>query len=348
MAKLLFISDIHLDDNPQHEYRWSCLEDLAHRTKSTDIDVIIIAGDITNAKDGHRAAFLNRVVASLMRVVEVGKPVYVLVGNHDYTDKNTPFFQFLRFVPGVTYMDTPQEIHLPGGYVALALPHGTSWAKDAAWRQQFPLSNSYSFILAHDTFCGATVNGDGKVLDKGPSPTLLDEEVTFGAPVISGDIHQAQVLGNIVYIGSPHPVSFGESRGRYLTYDTETRKFKAIKRGGPQRLVLNYGLSDDGTLDRDIREEQLIEGDHVQVRVSTSQAGLVHYLDTRIQLQKHFQDKGIQVFAFEAKVVGFHSHLAVEAPGETALTDMEVFNRFCDVNEIAGVVRKLGTSYVNV
>jgi UDP-2,3-diacylglucosamine pyrophosphatase LpxH len=348
MSKALLFSDIHLTDNTAHEYRWACMAEAAKWAASPQISMVIIGGDILDAKDRHSSALVNRTMDCLHAIAAAGKPVLILVGNHDYVDLAAPFFRFLRYLPNVIYVDKPQVVEAPGGYRILAVPHGWSWDEYTPWRLELPLYGGYDFILAHQTFCGATVNGDGKVLDKGPSPSLVDAEFTGGAPVVSGDIHQEQVLGNIVYIGSPHPVSFGETTARFLTYNFETKKFSSIRRATVQRLVLHFVLRDDGTVIEDPKFTTLCEGDHVQIHVSTTQAGLLHYPAFRNVMQNRCEQAGVVVFKLQAEVSDLYSHVSVEAVGAPVKTDREIFAAFCEVNEVPLPLMEVGVSYVSV
>lgn len=348
MPKAIFISDIHLTEQDVHEYRWPCLKELAQWAADPQICMVVIGGDITDAKDYHSSALVNRIMEALYEIAAAGKPILILVGNHDYVDATTPFFRFLRHIPGVIYVDKPMVVTAPGGYRILAVPHGSPWDDYAPWRSEFPLSGGYEFILAHQTFCGATVDGAGKVLDKGPCPSLIDAELTAGAPVVSGDIHQAQVLGNLIYIGSPHPVSFGETGGRFLTYDFETKKFKGIKRGTIQRAVLSFALSDSGELLEDPKFDTLKHGDHVHIHVSTSQAGLLHYPEVRNALQKKCESRGIVVFKLQPDIKDLCTNVERVEVGAPRRTDLEVFQEFCELNETPLDIVEMGSSYVSL
>src|SRR5260221_13512060 len=99
-------ANLHLDDKPQHSYRWGVFDWLAKQKAGG----FLILGDLTDEKDKHSATLVNRMVAGIEKLRDQGD-VYILMGNHDYIDPKYPFFDFLNHMEGVTYLREPSRIH---------------------------------------------------------------------------------------------------------------------------------------------------------------------------------------------------------------------------------------------
>ncbi|MDX1471492.1 MAG: metallophosphoesterase [Flavobacteriaceae bacterium] len=181
--------------------------------EKNDLDFIVILGDTLHCHntvdvEAHNTAC--RLIEELSKITEV----YLLIGNHDYinnqqflTDKH--IFGPLKKWKNVYVIDEPlyKEYndlsfvfcpYVPAGRFTEALDKlitkGNMW--DLA-----------DYIFAHQEFRGCemgaivSVNGDD-----------WDENYP---PVISGHIHDAQVVGkNVFYPGSPYQHSFGSSPGK--------------------------------------------------------------------------------------------------------------------------------------
>jgi len=202
---MIVTTDLHLTDRERDEYRWDFLRWLTAKTSKSSEDTWIL-GDLTDAKDGHSSVLVNRIVRALVGLAACGGQVYVLKGNHDYTDEAEPFFGFVDKIPGVHFVTEPQWIETDVGLV-LALPHTRQpvpvWDPILEERESDP-----DLILCHQTFNGANAGGGFK-LQAGISSTYF-KEWKLECPVLSGDIHVPQTLGGIEYVGTPYPVAFGD------------------------------------------------------------------------------------------------------------------------------------------
>ena len=100
---ILLIGDTHLTDKPRDAYRFGIFEWIAKQQAKYKPEATFIMGDLCDAKDRHSAALVNRLVDELGTLNEV----YILMGNHDYIDHNTPFFKFLSKLEGVHFVTKP-------------------------------------------------------------------------------------------------------------------------------------------------------------------------------------------------------------------------------------------------
>lgn len=160
---------------------------------------LVIAGDITDAKDYHSATLVNKVVDSIMMLKARVPEIYILMGNHDFFKGGHPYFQFLNHIPGLHYISKPFEACLDDGPGAIFLPYTKTPMAD--WKgMDF---SHFDYLFMHQTAPGS-VASNGQKMDGEELPSLK------GPKVYSGDIHVPQVIGNIEYIGSPYHVHFGD------------------------------------------------------------------------------------------------------------------------------------------
>lgn len=250
--RILITSDIHLTARPQDEYRWDIFRWLQVRAANHDATEIAILGDLTDQKDCHPSALVNRIFDEVSALSTVA-PVTILKGNHDYgADDQTPFFRFLDALPGVSYVSEPQ-VDDDG---VTWLPHTRRWR--SAWASLWDHFKVAPVIFAHQTFEGATAS-NGFAME-GISPGTFSTKKCKGK-VISGDIHVPQRLGNIYYCGSPHPVAFGDSfEPRALLWSDG--KLTTIRRTTIKKAVVRIKEPEA------LRQHELSEGDMVKIIVT--------------------------------------------------------------------------------
>lgn len=265
MGVRIIISDLHLTDSPDDEYRWGLFPWLIDKIGNMGAGVkdLFILGDLTDKKDRHAAKLVNRVVNNIVDLYQKSglHGVTILRGNHDGLD-DVAYFEFLRRFPFVEYVTKPTE-KKAGFAKILMLPHTKSPDKDWAL---FDL-NTYKHIYMHHTFAGAktesgyTMEGE----DNGGFIKNVD------ARIISGDIHVPQSLGRIEYVGAPYPIRFGDSfKGRVLLegdsltkewYYPTIKKVKRVIRGMKGLKVLGLGLrtGDQAKFEMELPREEIHE-----------------------------------------------------------------------------------------
>jgi predicted phosphodiesterase len=231
--KILFTSDLHLTDRYADEYRWKVFHKLRQVAREEGATVIAILGDITDAKGGHSSALVNRMCAEIDSLSQDFE-VYILKGNHDYTEEHLPFFGFLDLLPNVRFLSSPELIDV-GGTSVLAIPHAHSGpatrfgeaGTDQGSRNTLVgrvvtgmvREGGFDMIWIHNTVRGS-VYSNGKVMENHgvdltppsrPSPRRHSGLYEGAAvPIIAGDVHVPQKVGPVTYLGAPHPVCFGD------------------------------------------------------------------------------------------------------------------------------------------
>jgi DNA repair exonuclease SbcCD nuclease subunit len=171
---------------------------------------VVILGDTLHKHEiADNAPFVS-VYYFLERITKTA-PVYILIGNHDYINAN----QFLSdrhfFLPYkkwkyVTVVDKPILLEYENFSFAMCpyVPPGRFKEALDQLLKEGSMWDMVDCIFAHQEFKGCSYGGIKS--EKG------DEWDENFPPVISGHIHDAEVIGsNIFYTGTPRQHSFGES-----------------------------------------------------------------------------------------------------------------------------------------
>lgn len=253
---VLVTADLHLGDNPRDQYRHDWMAKLPAVAKANKVEAILILGDLTEEKDRHGAWLVNKIVDHIAALAKVA-PVIVLRGNHDYVDVSSPFYAFLERVEGVAWVNAPMDSqNLPLLLKtrlarSLFLPHTSNYKRD--WEGlRF---KDYDWIFPHQTFTGANV-GFGRKLD-GIDPAIFGTR----AYVVSGDIHVPQKMDNVIYVGAPYTVDFGDDyKPRMLLL--KGTEFSSLKCEGPQKRLIEQTIAHTGKV-----WDAVKPGDIVKVRV---------------------------------------------------------------------------------
>lgn len=194
----LITADLQLAESTRDEYRFTIFPTLRKLIKSGRVDRLLLLGDLTEAKDRHPAALVNRIVNELATLSEL-VPVIILRGNHEGMTPDNPFFRFVRHIENIRWINKPTQIGNE-----LFLPHTLNHERDwESWQQGGPLSR-FDRIFAHNTFEGAR-GSNGREL-KGIPLNVFGK----GARVFSGDVHSPQITPPVEYVGAPYRVDFGD------------------------------------------------------------------------------------------------------------------------------------------
>lgn len=313
MTKILFTGDIHVAEGLRNTYRWAAFDDLAKEAIAYGADLIVVAGDLTDKKDGHSASLVNQTVAEFRKMPV---PVIILMGNHDYIDPTEPFFGFLQ-EDWCRFVIEPEILDVDGTKLLL-LPHTRTPDRDwQVWRDV-----EVDIVVAHQTFHGAST---GIQTLKGISSNWFSENMEqMPAVVLSGDVHPPQVVGDVTYIGAPHPVNFGEDhKYRFLLVDSneETIGVRSLWRDTVQLATRRVEV--DGAIPSAF--EGLRAGDLVKIVVELESADMGFWDDIRAQIQQYGVENDIYVHGVRAQVTDVKSqalgdHIPVEdheTPEET-------------------------------
>lgn len=302
MVSALITADLHLSDNPRDRYRLDFIKELAAVALRRKVDVIFILGDLTQEKDRHSAWMVNTVVAALLTLSSVCR-VVVLKGNHDYIDPDIPFYRFAGHLENVTWINVPTTMLLPGvDSNCILLPHTTDPKRDWA---ELKLSK-FEWIFAHATFAGASVGGRPL---RGIPLSLVPER----SLVISGDVHVPQEFENIVYVGAPYRINFGDDFVPRLLVIENDGKITAIEADGPRKqlLVINSPA--------ELLGASVERGDLVKVRLALDPGQAAQWPSLRSQIAEWAEKAGVKLALVQPmlpKPTGERSHRAWKSDAE--------------------------------
>jgi predicted phosphodiesterase len=272
----LITADFHLTTRPQDAYRWCVFDWLEKQSTRRGVEAIFILGDLTDAKDAHSSQLVNRLVDGL-GALAVRQPIYILKGNHDYIDAETPYFRFLNKLENVRYYSSVRE-RLIDGHQCLFLPHTKQTRKEWEGISLKP----YDFIFLHQPFAGA-IGDNGFALEEGANPKWFDKEFT-NAKVLSGDIHAPQTLRNITYVGAPYPVHFGDHfQPRVLLYKGKPGEgtLTDLNRTTVRKLMIRVGSY------QEFAATELFEDDQVSVTVTLPRSEFPDWPSIRDAITEH-------------------------------------------------------------
>lgn len=307
--KALLFTDPHLTDNPREAYRWKCF-DLAYQlAKKNDVTDVVILGDLTDKKDNHSATLVNRIVEEVTKIA-ASFQLHILKGNHDYKDPKFPFFGFLNQIPNVNYytnVTNPTEIDGP----YLWLPHTQNVIDDWAF-VDFATQNRRA-VFMHQTINKATVS-NGTEIESDLNANLFAKAscLTF-----SGDIHVPQQIRRVVYVGSPHPVHFGDCYDPRMVL-MRGKKFRSL----PVKSIRRQHAKINAL--KQLKKMELNEGDHLKVTYELDRSDAAKWPAIRDSIRKISDEKGIELFGVSVTVPRHKVRLVRNDSKNT-----NVFTRYC-------------------
>ena len=293
----LLTSDIHMTASPRDAYRWGLFDWLLGQVVKLKVHVLIINGDLTDSKDRHPSALVDRLVRALAALGQKCQ-VVVLMGNHDYINPENPFFGFVELLPGVVFATEPVALdcliadrELP----VLFLPSCAN--PEEEWADLRPTLNDYAYVFCHQTFRGA-VRDNGTKSEEGCS---VDFFRGYKGKVFSGDIHVPQRVGLVEYIGAPYRIDFGDSyTPRVLHIDDKGRQHD-LHFPCPQKHLIEVSAEND--IVHTINGGQVPNaGDQIKVRVTLKRADVVRWPEVRKNIQAHAEAHGLELFGPELRI----------------------------------------------
>jgi calcineurin-like phosphoesterase family protein len=251
LRSCLLVADLHLNDNQLDDYRWGIFQWLRDKIKEHEVDSLFILGDLTDSKDRHTAKLVNKLIGEL---IEFSCRVVIVMGNHDYIDPASPFFGFVRQWERVYYYAESCLAKVNTERVLL-LPHTATPQTD--WQRWIDGEPVAEVALGHLTVKGAL--GDNGIALNGIPRSLVRK---LKMPVFSGDVHVAQTVANVEYIGAPYDIKFGDRSTRSAILFDRNGNRHDLKFPAPRKRILQVKDADD------LAVAKVRQGDMVQVRVS--------------------------------------------------------------------------------
>lgn len=327
-TKLLICSDTHFDSKSRNEYRWEFFSWLKSQCKELNIQAVIISGDIFNEKDNHPSKLVNKFIDNLADLLEVTEQILMIKGNHDRIDDSHPYLKWINRIPKIKFFIKPELVQLNSKQL-LFIPYTkdpeTEWSDI---KEQLSLAD---YIFVHQTFEGASSENGTKL--SGHSQSIFD---FTKAKIYSGDIHMAQTLGKVEYIGTPYPINFGDSLflHRVILLDLENQKAKNLFYKTISKHMLRISKPED------LKEIKLKKGDQIKIEVSLED--IVDWEKYKKSIRNYCQEEGIDMQEIKFKKKDSTVSLAKQGTKLKSMTPQEIFNQYCDVMKIGEDTKAFG------
>lgn len=324
---ILVTGDWHLNDNPRDDYRHKFQRKLRGLVEAHQASTVVMLGDLTEAKEGHNAHLVNRIVEELSMLSKLAH-VIILKGNHDYVDPACPFFRFLGHLPNVEWVGQPCVLEIDRKRF-LFLPYTAKWKTD--WNPTFfktYCKGPIEAVFAHQTFRGA-ISENGEILD-GVHLNVIPK----GLPVISGDVHMPQEHGRLTYVGAPYTIRFGD------VFEPRILKLKgAIKESipcpGQQKYLIKAKSIVSAMKQIDRHREDILK-----VQIDWDGEKIEKWSALRRDLLEWAKERDIQLHGVEAVIEGKTRAKRYEV--SRAQSDREIIKAYCKANDVSAVLEGVG------
>lgn len=331
----ILCSDLHFTANPSDEYRWTFWPWLAGEIEAEKAQTLLILGDVTDAKDYHSAALVNRLTKAFAELLSrfPQLQIRVLAGNHDWLRQGGVFFKFLEHLdPRLTFITEPYEDTLDDGPAAYFLPYSKSPVKDWAGLD----FSHYDYLFMHQTAPGS-IASNGQAMDG-------EELPAFNAgKVYSGDIHVPQTIGQIEYVGSPYHVHFGDAfTGRCIVIDRKRKAFDLHFKTISRLAVKVSGL-------RELKKAELREGDHIKLVVRLAAGDMHDWKRIRRECADYLRGRAVEVHGLALETDSRRVRLAgtsAERASARPMGPADVVTRFVIDEELGGDMLDVGLDIV--
>lgn len=210
----LVITDLHFTSNEEDSYRWSIFEHLAELLDKHKIQQLLILGDLTEKKDRHSASLVNRLFDNIcfLSLLPNLENIFILCGNHDYSSKEHPFFEFTSGIPKVKFIT---DIFIDDDCLYVPYNYSLEELEKISFSDMIK-NTKIDTLFLHHVIEGACWYGDKRAEDTRHGFLSLSSLQQF-KNVYSGHIHTAQEYKNVTYIGAPYHIDYEDTtQGRCL------------------------------------------------------------------------------------------------------------------------------------
>lgn len=338
--KFIALADLHLTSNPVDSYRWELFDWIEEKVKSESLTDVLLVGDITDFKDNHPSDMVNLLVDAMSRLSKCVR-VHFLMGNHDMIKIHQPFFEFCKHLPGVHFYKTPETI----GDVSI-MPY--TKAPEKAW-EDYDFSSS-KLVFIHQPCIGAT-SSEFYELEHGMRPDYFTQNhPQFKGKVFAGDIHIAQTIKDITYIGAPYPIRMNDTfEGNAIIFEKSGDDYTATRITHPSIRKIT------AEIDRPADLKKLLESipdlsfknfsSHIKVKVNFSGSAYERWSEWKSEIRKICDEYALLVnsIMLDSKSVEFKS--VEDQLSEKPISfdnPLEVFDSYCSKDQIDVKLKMFG------
>jgi len=322
----LIIGDPHFTDRPRDEYRfglfpWIRKQQLKYKPSAT-----IILGDLCDKKDRHSAKLVNRIVEG---IDSLERPIYVLMGNHDYIDPDNPFFKFLNRLDGVEFFVHPTTVGELG-----FIPHCHD---EADFKEAIKAVNGCKVLFLHNTFEGAIAETGAALSGFSMAPL---KALKGPVSVFAGDVHRPQQSGPITYVGAPYSVRFGD--------DFTPRCLLVHGDGTLNNLFFDcprkWGLTIKSAKEL-LKNEELLEGDQIKVTLELPREEIVNWKEHKQEVLDACAKLKLEVYGVNMKGNEPVKRDKVYVP-ISAQQPSDTLAAFCKAEKLATEIVSMGKEFL--
>ena len=327
-TKLLICSDTHFDSKDKNEYRWEFFPWLKSQCTEFNVQSVIISGDIFNEKDNHPSKLINKFIDNLTDLLETTEQILMIKGNHDRIDDNHPYLRWINRIPRIKFFIEPELIELNNKKL-LFIPYTkhpeTEWLSIKTWL------DTSDYVFVHQTYTGAMAENGTRL--SGHSQSIFD---STKAKIYSGDIHMAQNVDKVEYIGTPYPINYGDSNflHRVILLDLENQKAKNLFYKTISKHMLRISKPED------LKEIKLKKGDQIKIEVSLDD--IVDWEKYKKSIRNYCQEEGIDMQEIKFKKKDSTVSLAKQDTKLKSMTPQEIFNSYCIAMNIGEDTKAFG------
>lgn len=236
---------------------------------------VICCGDLTDVGNRVSNKILKDAKRFFMELEELGVETHLILGNHDFQGSRGNYVPVLltqkTHHPFVTQLHiSPVVKNMRSGTKALFIPY---YKEEDELKEVMKklTTDGEEIIFMHNDLPGAVYPNGRHV--KGDDWLFEDFEPDAKRPMVfSGHIHKHQVLrnGEVVYIGSPYQINFGEEGEEkgVILLNSKTKSWMRVSISAPEFKTVPIGYlvaSRMGNPKIRKETEQLVFGNHVRL-----------------------------------------------------------------------------------
>lgn len=214
--KILLTSDLHVQEGIYTDICINYIDYLITFCKENNINHIIIAGDVFEKSSKIKNEAFLPLFFKFMEMKNNGFKLYFLLGNHDiFNVDNDSLVE--TFAPFGKVIKNYQEEEIDGRMFSF-LPYT---------KQEDDIPPNGDVLITHLSIADFVFDNRYHVNEKAGFPTELFERWNI---VFTGHFHRPQNKKNIVYMGSPYQMNFGEmgqDKG-FVVFDIETGDWERV------------------------------------------------------------------------------------------------------------------------
>lgn len=323
MSTLLVTSDVHLTNDPLDSYRWQIFPWLKRQVINREVQHLLLLGDLTQWKDEHPSALVNRLVDHLEELTQHCF-IHIIPGNHDSVSTTDPFFRFLRQMPKISYYNKPTAVDL-GCVKCFFLPYQPKFRTEIKKHDLKP----YRYVFMHQPLTGG-------VLENGTKMNGISlESIKDAKQVISGDMHVPQTVGNYIAVGAPHPIRFGDTFSpRVIHCLGAEQTIQSIPRTTIKKAKITLSNPEE------LAASGLTEGDQVKIEVRLQRDRLDDWNQIRQTLERIAASMQVTLCGVKLVETGTKAFERVEAA--ESVTTAEIFAEYGRAHKIPENLMRAG------